>query len=611
MVVKQLLLVTAVSLHTALIAQCDEMPSSLPAQSAADSQRYKAWDVEGEVCPTWFLPVRSGSNSVSCECGSSLQGIVRCNHRTNSTQLLSTYCMTATYSNSNSATEDNHDQVVGQCPYNHYSDVTFHYVPLPPAVCQINDYTCGMLNRTGLLCAHCKDGLGPVVLSYQLQCLECLDSAYGWLLYIVLACFPTTIFFLCMLIFQVRASSPPLNIIVFASQILSVASKNISNTDGTEQRVLKLISFTIAGFWNLDFFRYVIPPFCVSSRLTSTHVLALDYIVAVYPLVLIAAVYVIIELHDRNCRILTYVSKLVSWCFAPCKGLKICVQVRRWDPKSTIIHAFSTFLLLSYSKLLYVSFNLLASTKLYDVNGTETTPAVLYYDASIQYLSSAHRPFACLAILVLSTLIAFPPLLLLLYPTRLFQTCLGHCRVQWHPLHAFVDTFQGYYKNGTNGTRDYRSFSSLYLILRILFLTTNHLDIHYLWIVGIVCPGIASLLFALLRPYEYNWYNVLDTVFFAFVALYGFWILYSDTTTIITVPYGLLYAVSTIGVLYVIFYISYKILQCLGLLHKCQQKVRSLRECLAFGNTQGYNTVNERELPHRLENPEEYQPLLP
>ena len=418
------------------------------------------------------------------------------------------------------------------------------------------------------------------------------------------------------MVFKVRGTSPSLNLIVFTCQLICTASrKHALGTDDIKKRVLKLATYTIAGFWNLDFFRYVIPPFCVSSRQTVLHVLALDYVVAVYPLLLIIAVYITIELHARDCRILTYTSKLFSWCFAPCKKSRVCVQFRRWDPQSTIIHAFSTFLLLSYSKFLYISFRLLASTQLYDVNGTEITPRVVYYDASMKYLSGTHRPFAFLAIFVLSTIVSIPLLILLLYPTRLFQKCLGCCRVQWHPLHTFVDTFQGYYKNGTNKTHDYRSFSALYLILRILYMQAfaNHTEIHYKWIVTMVCPGIASLLFALLRPYKSNRYNVLDSVFLALMALYGFWVLYRDTAVIITVPYELVYAVSTIPLLYLIFFVSYKILKWLGVFQKCQQKMRCLGLRLTFGNTHKHqedNDVNGCEFPYRVENPEEYQSLL-
>ena len=585
--------------------KCDQ---PLPSESAASCGHD---DME---CPTWFHPVRSSSGVlVGCECGSSLKGIVRCIHETNSTQLLSPgYCMTVNCA-SGTATA-----VVGQCPYNYIgSYIRYHYMSLPRAVSRVNNYTCGVLNRTGLLCAHCKDGLGPAVMSYKLQCLECLESPYGWLLYVFLACFPTTLFFLFVVVFKVHATSPSLNVIVFGSQILiGTVHKNIFQYDHIDtpyraSRTLKLVCFIAAGFWNLDFFRYILPPFCVSNRLTSIHVLTLDYIVAVYPLVLIVVAYVIIQLHARNNRLLTFISRVLSWCFTPCKRVRACMYLRR---KASIIHTFSTFLLLSYSKLLYISFNLLASTNLYNINGTKVSQTMLYYDGSIEYLSSTHLPFALSAILVLSTLVAIPPLLLLLYPTRIFQKCLGHCRISWHPLHAFVDTFQGYYKNGTNGTRDYRSFAGMYLILRIVFLTVNLVDVHSSWIIRIVCPLIVSLLFAHLRPYRYNWYNVLDSLFLALIALFEFWILYSHIIEIITVSLGLIYTVSAIPVIYFTLYVSYQLLKWLGLLQKCQQKLRSLglyRSTQLPQEDTGHTAhAASNEFPHRLENPGEYQALL-
>ena len=58
---------------------------------------------------------------------------------------------------------------------------------------------------------------------------------------------------------------------------------------------------------------------------------------------------------------------------------------RKWNPKGSVINTFATFLLLSYSKLLTVSYKLLYSTTLYNNAGKTFGPFVLYYDASIEY----------------------------------------------------------------------------------------------------------------------------------------------------------------------------------------------------------------------------------
>ena len=70
--------------------------------------------------------------------------------------------------------------------------------------------------------------------------------------------------------------------------------------------VLPYIHFlvTFFGIWNLDFLRYVIPPFCISRSLTSLQAEALEYVVAVYPLLLIVVTYICVELYDNEYRII-------------------------------------------------------------------------------------------------------------------------------------------------------------------------------------------------------------------------------------------------------------------------------------------------------------------
>ena len=69
---------------------------------------------------------------------------------------------------------------------------------------------------------------------------------------------------------------------------------------------------------------------------------------------------------------------------------------------------------------------------------------------------------------MLTVFAILPTLLMLLYPTRTFQKCLNCCGLRCLPLHIFMDAFQGCYKNGTDGTRDYRYFAGLYLLFRFL-----------------------------------------------------------------------------------------------------------------------------------------------
>ena len=218
-------------------------------------------------------------------------------------------------------------------------------------------------------------------------------------------------------------------------------------TNVTAIHFFTLAIITFYGIWNLDFFRYFIPSFCISSDVSTLHTLALEYVVAIYPLLLTVVIYFCIEMHDSGVRVVVCVWRPFHVCFTRFR--------RRWDPKGSVINAFATFLLLSYSKLLTVSYSLLDASTLYNNRGERVGPSVLFFDSSIEYFSIQHLPFAVLAISVLLVFVLFPLLLLLMYPMRSFQRCLGYCtRTSWQFLHTFADTFQGCYKNGTNGTRD-------------------------------------------------------------------------------------------------------------------------------------------------------------
>ena len=114
--------------------------------------------------------------------------------------------------------------------------------------------------------------------------------------------------------------------------------------------------------------------------------------------------------------------------------------------------------------------------------------------------------FSCLSVCIIS-----PTILLILYPTRLFRKCVSCCGFRrWHALHMFVESFQGQYKDGTNGTHDFRMFSALFLILRILVLLSLVVRCHHAWIsllIGCLFCVVASCFYATIRPYKSNLSN--------------------------------------------------------------------------------------------------------
>ena len=461
-----------------------------------------------QECPTWFIPDTSSTNTTICKCANSLPGVVQCGKHPNLSSLWTSYCMT--YDCEHNST------YVGRCPLNRPHAFSFR-TELPASISDVNHFICGGLNRTGLLCGRCMDGLGVATLSHEQYCSECWNSFRGWALYAFLILFPPTLFFFAVLLFQIKVTLAEMNFFIFIAQFISVSVNHAPQylIQTTALYYLHVL-ITFYDFWNLDFFRHVSLRICVSDKLTQMHVVALDYIPALYPLLLIVLTYVSIELHDRDYKVFVWLWKPFGKCFTRVKIL------RNLNPKASVIHTFAAFLLLSYSKLLFVSFGLMNFTTIYNNTGDQFGPRRVYYNATLSYLSSEHIPFSVLAIFILVIIVVPFTLLVLLYPMRCFQRCICSGRGA-HALHTFADIFQGCYKNGTNGTRDYRYFAGFYLIFRIVFILGfmfySYIHIHILEI-GSIVGTVISLSFALLRPYRNNWFNIQDCCYFALLALW-------------------------------------------------------------------------------------------
>ena len=134
-----------------------------------------------------------------------------------------------------------------------------------------------------------------------------MNSGLGWTLYIFLATFPTTVLFLVVLIFQVRIISGPMNAYILICQLIVTVANyqcNIYASTSGFNHVAVLILGTIYGIWNLDFFRYLLPPFCLNNQMSPLHVVTLEYVVAFYPLLLTFIAYVCIQLHARGRRVI-------------------------------------------------------------------------------------------------------------------------------------------------------------------------------------------------------------------------------------------------------------------------------------------------------------------
>ena len=449
-------------------------------------------------CPIWHT---YSKDSESCQCCSSVDRLAKCEKEY--VYVVNSHCLTW-----NNATDD---VEISRCLYidqdlNLCGITDMYRLSIDITGPKLNSVTCKPYHRDGTQCQYCIDGYGPAAFSDGVSCADCSRHKYFWLLNLLFQLVMVTLLYLVVVFFQIKGTCSPFNVIITNCQlglsaILIGSGLRALIVCMTGRRFTKIL-LTLFGVFNLDFFRFVIPPLCISPSLKSIHVLLFDYIIAVYPIIITVVIYVSIELYDRSLS----APVRILWC-------------RNWRPKETILSTCATFLLLSYTKFLSVSINLLYSVHVRDCNG-EVIPNsfVLLYDPSVKFLHSEHIPYVILALFVIIVFVLFPPLLLLLYPTRLFRKCLNcYGFRRWDILHLVMDVFQGWYKDGTEGTYDYRSFSALYMILRIVLslaffelLTFESYDVGVFKVVVGLLYALLWIMFFVLKPYKVSWMNYTD-----------------------------------------------------------------------------------------------------
>ena len=527
-----------------------------------------------ESCPDlWFTP-RNGA----CHCGSTVHGVVTCNEQTKEVMVLDCYCMT---------NDSTNQTVVGACLYNclnlsntvQYQQIIYHQAPS----------NCTYLHRNRTLCGECENDYFPSAYSYDMDCIKC--TSYNWWTYIAVAYLPLTIFIAIILVFRISVVSPKLHAFVTFAQIVALPANVHFIIRGAKftNHFLAVVAITyisVYDIWNLDFFRALAPDICL--QLTTLEVLALDYLIAVYPMLLMVITYTLVELHGYGFRPVLLVWRPFHYFF---------VRFRReWDIQTSIVDAFVTFFILSTTKLFNVSFSLLIPTSLYNVNG-DMIGIYLYYNPHLEYMRGKHLPYALLALTVIGLFIILPLSLLVFSSFRCVRNCFGQCKMRIRVLEEFLQAFQQYYKDGTNGTMDCRWYAAYYILVNLglcLLMGVSVGTIFYMF--AIIYFIIIALIVLLVEPYkeEYAFHNVLDCVQYLWLAIFCSSIVFLDISGLFqreytSCTYFVIAGISTVPLVYIAALVMHKI---------------GKRSGLKFCNE--YQTETN-SLPDRVYNPNQYK----
>ena len=415
---------------------------------------------------------------------------------------------------------------VGKCfyscnPPNRLAEGTSNVIAIPynASNVSLNDIFCRFWHRTGLMCGECKQGYAPPVYSFDLSCIEC-NPEVNILKYIIAALLGPTVFLLMILLLRIKITSGKLNTFIFVSQILSsppvvrtvLYTLEFSDYPWAINIYVKLIS-SFYGIWNLDFFRPFISSICFSS-LSTRQALGMDCIIAAYPLVLLIVLYVFIHLHSQNYRVVVFLWKPFHVCFTRCRQI--------WEIRNSVVDTFIAFVILSYSKILNVLFDVTYPIELYEPSDSDRHGPKYgtYYEASDNLFDKTKVGYFLLMTVTFFVFNLLPIILLCLYPTRCGRSCLGR-GINRSSLQIFSDAFQGYYKDGTDGTRDLRFYPAVYFIARIVFFSIFSVTLTlYGFMAMTVFLMIIPLLVLVLQPYKKQFakYNRFDAAMILILA---------------------------------------------------------------------------------------------
>ena len=383
----------------------------------------------------------------------------------------------------------------------------------------VNNKMCkNRFNRIGTLCGKCLPPYSPQAYSYDIKCVNCTEGNTNLWKYFVFSLAPLTCFYFIVLFLKVNTTASHLHAYIIFTQAITFPqfARILIMTLDTQPKFIYPIKIlgALYGIWTLDFFRMFNLGICLDMSPLS--VIALDYIIAVYPFLLTVLSYVLIALHDKN-----YKAVVLMWKPFRCV---FTLFRRNWDIRTSVIDAYASFFQLSCFKILCISFDLLIPTTVYTVEDNPKTRLVVYYDGTVDFFSNEHIPYAILALTFMILFAILPTLLLLFYPCRCFQYLMSRCHCHSHILQTFLDSINGCYKDGTEpGSRDCRWFAAVDLLSRFFLFMVFSFTLGSMYFpIAVMVILLIVILICNLQPHKttLSHYDKIDVTFYCLLCLF-------------------------------------------------------------------------------------------
>ena len=364
----------------------------------------------------------------------------------------------------------------------------------------------------------CSDGYSVAINSIFFDCVNCSDwlSQHGWLIYILTEYVPSTLLLCFILFFDVNLHSGTISSIVLYFQIfnvLNIYANRDMDLPSHSGYIYKGVNF-FCNLWNLEFFGYFLPLYCIHKNLNTMDILLIKYFSAFYLFIVFLLVITLNKLVYVKCCHLDKAARCIRDGCIRCK-LKI---VR----KGSTVNGLATLWTLVFTKLTVLSGLILSQETLVGSEHSNLKIRIVWLSGTFPYGGESHLPYMIPAVIILFSLVIIPAVSLFSYPLlpqimgviqersginfnqyRVYRITSSALQKPFIALKPLIDCFQGSCKTRFEF---YAGLLFIYRILIVLVLSfTADADLNF-YITGISL--LLIVITAIFQPYKKHQDNV-------------------------------------------------------------------------------------------------------
>ena len=191
----------------------------------------------------------------------------------------------------------------------------------------------------------------------------------------------------------------------------------------------------------------------------------LNFIPAIYPLVLLFISCILMELHARN-------YKIVEIIWNPFRIILSKANITGVT-SDALFRALASFIFLSNISVLFAAFQMTDHTHIYNSAGVLKNK-VIFIDPTVEWLSHKSLPYVFFTAVVFISISLVPSLLLCIYPTRVYRYLSKFLSARKRlAITAFAEALHSCFKDGLNGTHDYRMLAGAILFVFVITIRNN------------------------------------------------------------------------------------------------------------------------------------------